>query len=778
MRKFRFPIATVMALPLVAPLLMAQMVSPEIDRDGQPFSYFSNPTDAIGVMDAQAATEVTPEGYLYTGFGELMFFTGADDCPTAQRIKTLRKGHLPIVEYSLLRDGIAYGWTMFAATLDGQPEGPLVNFVRVTVRNTNSRPAVAYFSSGVRYQNQVNTSTGMGDNRFRRPAPLREPGDFQQIGEKFDARWPYGFDGGQFLRDYRVLYLFPPGASLRLTLRENYNREATLTPRRLDILPDTPAGIAQYRLALAPGQERALDFMMPYVPMAPGSAELAALQAARFDDYLARTERFWEAMLSRGMRLEVPESKVVETFKTSLIDDLLARDKIGNFYIQTANKFQYHRFYYRDAADITRMYDLTGYADLARQVLDFFGERQQPDGNFVSQAGQLDGWGEALYAYGQHYRITGDRDFAERVFPSVMKAFGWLRNARGADPLHLIPSTVIGDNEDIPGHLTGHNFLALAGLKNAIVLAKALGRSDDAAALAREFDEYRATLLAVLRMVTAGTDGYIPPALDGDPGGQDWGNLLAVTPEPILDPQDPMVTATLRRTQAKYQEGIMTYGDGRFLHHYLTIKNTLTEVVRGEQEQAVRELYALLLHTSSTHAGFEYAVRPWGARDFGSNLAPHGWFAAEYRTLLRNMLVREQGDELHLLSVVSPEWISPGAEILVENAPTEFGQVNLRLQATGEGQARLSLDNRFTRTPGQVVLHLPWFLEVSRVVVDNRPVVVDGAAVRVPAGAKEVVLNWKKRSGVSSLSYAQTVADYKSEYRRRYAAMLQTGYTQ
>ncbi len=60
----------------------------------------------------------------------------------------------------------------------------------------------------------------------------------------------------------------------------------------------------------------------------------------------------------------------------------------------------------------------------------------------------------------------------------------------------------------------------------------------------------------------------------------------------------------------------------------------------------MREFYALLLHTSSTHAGFEFAILPWGDRNFEDNLAPHGWFAAEYRTLLRNMLVREEGDEL------------------------------------------------------------------------------------------------------------------------------------
>jgi hypothetical protein len=63
--------------------LHAQMLDPAIDRDDEPFSYFSRPTDVIGVMDAPAATLVTPEGYLFTGFGELMLFTGNPPVPVA-----------------------------------------------------------------------------------------------------------------------------------------------------------------------------------------------------------------------------------------------------------------------------------------------------------------------------------------------------------------------------------------------------------------------------------------------------------------------------------------------------------------------------------------------------------------------------------------------------------------------------------------------------------------------------------------------------------------------
>jgi hypothetical protein len=52
------------------------MLDPAIDSPGEPFSYFWHPNDTIGTLFAPVATEITPEGYLYTGFGELMFFVG------------------------------------------------------------------------------------------------------------------------------------------------------------------------------------------------------------------------------------------------------------------------------------------------------------------------------------------------------------------------------------------------------------------------------------------------------------------------------------------------------------------------------------------------------------------------------------------------------------------------------------------------------------------------------------------------------------------------------
>jgi hypothetical protein len=751
------------------------MVSPSIDRPNEPFSYYSKPTDEIGMMDAEAATEVTPEGYLRTGFGELMFFAGPELEPTSVRIRTLEEGHLPVMHYHFERDGVTYRFTLFAATLDGKPEGTLVNFIRVELKNTGAESNRAIFATGVRYDAPNDTAEPHGDNRFTRPHEPNHVGGYRQIGEKFSTDWVYSYSNDGFLRDDRLLYTFPEGYATRgWTLHGRYNYPQDISkPSKLDVDPVVPVGIVTYSRLLKPGETWTLDYKMPVVPTSDAT-QVEAIRSAAFDHFHASTVAFWHGMLASGMQITLPEQKPVDTFYTNLVYDLIARDHIGSDYIQTVNKLHYHEFYLRDGADIVHSYDVTGYPGIAKQDLDFFAKSQKSDGNFLSQPQQYDGWGEAVWGYSQHYRMTGDKQFAEWAIPQITRAVEWLKQARAGDPLHIMPASDVRDNEFVPGHLTGYNFLALSGLKLAIQMAHETGHDDLAREWQPAYDDYLAAFLKVLD-ARAGKDGYIPPALDGQEGGYDWGNMLAVDYEPILDPQDPRITATLKATQAKYKEGIMTYANGEFLHHYLTIKNTLTEVIRddsADQQQAVRELYGLLLHTSSTHAGFEFAILPWGDRNFEDNLAPHGWFAAEYRTLLRNMLVREQGDELHLLSVVSPDWIGKGKTISVTQVPTYFGKVAFTLTQPSAGEAVLKLDTHFDRAPTATVLHIPWFVKLDQATADGKPVESRDGMLSIPAGAKEVRLRWTVKPDTQAMSYDRAVTAYKAEYARRYNQLM------
>jgi hypothetical protein len=778
------------------PMSIARMVSPDIDRPGEPFSYFSQPTDQIGVMHALSATEITPEGYLYTGFGELMFFVGADRLPVKQRIRTLEDGHLPILSYEFDHDGLSYRFTMFSASLGPEQTGAdVVNFIRITVRNPGTSSKRGFLTTAWRYQGEQTTlgdrSTpfNIGDNRFRRPVTGKRPGDYQQPGASFNAHSIYTVQDNAFVQDGRAIYFFPTSPQPQITpsYRAYYNSfpdvsGAAEKGRTLQILPTTPLATAEYAVVIPPGDSRSLDFKMPVLPVAVGTPQFTNVQSASFDERHTRVRSFWNDLLARGMEITTPEDKVNQVFQTSLVNDLLSLNKIGDDYVQTVNQLHYHAFYLRDSADFVRMYDTSNYPEIAGQVLHFFATRQQPDGNLLSQPGQYDGWGQTMWTYGEHYRITGDKTFAAEVYPRMVHAMQWFEQATTDDPLHLMPSTDVRDNEYIPGHLTGYNFLALDGIDAAVRLAKDLGHADDAHHFQQVEDTFRGNFMKRLDLITAKTGGYIPPALDGDMGGADWGNLLSVTPEQQLNPWDPRVTATLKATQKNYAEGLITYrqpGEGVWLHHYLTIKNTLTEVIRGDQEQATREFYAELMHTSATNAGFEFSIRPWGDRDFSGNLSPHGWFAAEYRNLLRSMMVREEGSTLHLLSVISPAWIGAGKQIEVKRAATYFGTIGFNLQTPDETHAVLMLNPEFrqARAPEKIVVHLPWFVTASAVLVDGKPVKLTQNAIEISPVARRVEITWRVLPIASDVpaSYDDAVSRYEKEYRERYERLNQGG---
>lgn len=765
-------------------VVSGQMVNPAMDKANEPFSYYSKPTDELGVMDGRWGTEVTPQGFLYTGYGELMFFTGNPPVPINVRIKTLLDGYLPVDMYHFEREGVEYTITAFAATLDGKSGSPLMNFIRVRIKDIANEPRGAYFGVGVRYQGRSNREDGTTDYCYQRPWKSAVLGGYEQPGVEFNPNWEYDFSGDTFLRADSVMYLFPktPSPELKMTLQSNSS--GNLKPVVMRALPTTPVGIVEYFISLKPGDERTLDFKMPYTPIPEGDPLVGKLRNAKFRDYLDKTVKFWQDIFSRGIEITVPEPKVVNTYKTSLVYDLIARNKEDGYYIQKVNDFQYHAFWLRDASFIVRNYALSGYFNIARQCLEFFPRWQQPNGNFVSQGGQFDGWGQTMWIYGQYYRLTHDKRFAESVFPSIEKAFDWLVKARASDPLHLMPETTPGDNENITGHITGHNFWALIGLRNMIALAKGIGKTKDAERFEREYDNYYSTLMKRLEVETASTGGYIPPGLDGvNPPGQDWGNMLTLYPEMLFKPFNPMVTATLDSTRAKYREGIMTYGYGKYLHDYLTIRNTQDELVRGEQEEVVKDLYALLVHTSSTNAGFESSIKPWGDRAFDNNLAPHGWYAAEFRTLIRNMMVREEPDspkltstpdDLHILSCISPDWVRDGKEIIVRRAPTYFGEVNFTLLFR-KGGATLELENHFTSDPRKLVLHLPWFMNTKFVVADGRRIKIKDSEVSLPISAKKVDIEWEWKSNRPDLSFDNSVRNYETEYRAKWEEFLKTG---
>jgi hypothetical protein len=268
--------------------------SPRTFQPGPPSSNSSKAAERIGLIGSGASTEITPEGYLLTGFEEMMFFSGPDLEPTDAHLRTLDPSHPSIVHYQFGRDGIEYRFTIFAAKIDKSAivearrhakfpfmpgfdiesniYEPMVNFIRVEIANNGPQPKRAVLASGVRYADPNATADP------RRSSP--------QTGEAFNRGWMNFFDDANFYRFNRDLYSFPAGyADRSFTIRKNWsepNPQYVLGVTHVDAGPTTPVGIVTYARELKPNETWTLDFKMPVIPTADPFA-ISAIDDASFD---------------------------------------------------------------------------------------------------------------------------------------------------------------------------------------------------------------------------------------------------------------------------------------------------------------------------------------------------------------------------------------------------------------------------------------------------------------------------------------------------------------
>jgi GH15 family glucan-1,4-alpha-glucosidase len=559
----------------------------------------------------------------------------------------------------------------------------------------------------------------------------------------------------------------------------------------------------QYDFTLAPGEKRSFRFKMPSVPVAPSNpAATKQVLEADYDKIRARTIAYWKDRLAKADHFSVDAPKVMATLKTSLVNDLVAREASeGDRIYQRVNRIQYNHFWVRDGSFFVRSYDMMGLHDVARETINAFfvwkdgkpvtffklGQPQPPDARLDVQE---DYWGEVLWAVGAHYRTVKDRELLEQVYSLLGKHIDEFVAMCKADPKGLWPKAGPYDAEVLKnGHYTGHSFWALMGLRYAVYLAKEMGREDDATKWQKVHDDYAANFLKQLREIAAQSEGFIPPGMDNVAEGNDWDNNSAgLYPFEALAKDDPLARQTLNTIRDyNYQEGIITYGpnawgtkqrrrkDGHplaphgMVHLYLTFSVSESNTILGEQRKVIEDLYSILAHTGSTSSGFEFIRTPWTREPYG-NFAPHGWFHSCYMAQIRNLLVREEGTEVHLASALAPLWVRAGKQVKVTGAPTFFGSVSYTLDCRQDG-GTVTLDNHWKEKggPSAVVLHLPtWFLKDVSATVDGKPVALVGDAITLAPDVTKVDLRWT-RGEEPNLSYEEAVRLFLEKFYRKTA---------
>ena len=738
-------------------------LAPVQDNPNEPFDWYRAPRAAIGVYGGPERSIVTPEGDLQTEFGRLDFTTGTDRTPVNQRVKTWQDGYLPIMDEAFTSGGVRHSIEFFAANVPGMAQVPftqsyglpaktltanvdnMVDFVRVSLTNPGTSPVTHRFSTSL----TLGQGIGAVDGNSGPSAPAAPTWNASANS--------YGGDG-------KVLLV------------------AGSAPT------ETNGATADYDVTLAPHQTRTLDFVLPY--FVGQQSDVDALSGAGYDAYHARTAAFWHHTLDRvGSDLTIPgggvETKVLDTYKAGLAFSLLLMNVVGGRYFWNANPTVYDRYWLRDTAfDIDGILD-AGFTDVARKVTLEMLTWQAPSGQFISQNGENDGNGEALWAFANYYNRTHDAAFARQVWPAVQRAMNWewqIRSDYWSTDGGLFPASSMSDNEGVRGHVLTYDLWNIAGEQAAAQIAAAVGDNDTATAWSARHTQYIAILRSKLAPVVDHL-GFIPPAIEGvdapaiRPGwygnvyGIDWGNLESVWPSGAFAADDPWISESLSAWQQKTFEGVFGYassGVESTLHSYTPISISVTDVFAGNQQAALSSLYSLLVHTSATDMtseGMNAAQRwGWSATD---QTQPHGEFSGKYLTFLRDMLVNEYDGSLHLANVWSPVWNQPGATLGFDG-DTDFGHLSYTAKVDRNGST-VRLDPPTRNLPDSIELSAPDGYRLTSVDVDgHRTGTISGNVVTLPALHHPVLirLDWTRDGATPPLSFARGVSDYLANYHQ------------
>lgn len=514
-----------------------------------------------------------------------------------------------------------------------------------------------------------------------------------------------------------------------------------------------PTGLASaalvWRARLGPGEVRNIEVM---VPMTGGSAP-----ARRWWDAEALQQQaaaHWRGKLDQ-VRLEVPPQgqALADSLRTGFAHMLVSR--VGPR-LQPGTR-SYSRSWIRDGAMISEGLLRLGRADAVREYLDWYAPFQFDDGKVpccVDDRGsdpvdENDSHGELIFNIAEYWRHTRDDAFLERMWPHVAAAFDYMESLalserteanRALNPAFygMMPASISHEGYSAkPMHSYWDNFWALRGYKDAVEIAEALGRPEDAARMAASRDRFRADLLASLDAAAA------LHGIDFLPGAAELGDFDPTSTTIALAPGGEAGNLSpdrLRNTFERYWREFVQRRDGeREWDAYTPYewRNVGAFVRLGWRERAW-DAARWLLDDRAPPAWNQWAevVTPTPREPFFLGDLPHAWVASDFVRSALDMFayVREADDSLVLAAGVPADWFEHG--VALHGMHTPHGRLGYRLHREGD-RLVLEVAEDAGLPPGGLVLPWPYAGQPGAATLDGMPLDWEGRELRVPhAGAR------------------------------------------
>ncbi len=550
-------------------------------------------------------------------------------------------------------------------------------------------------------------------------------------------------------------------------------------------------------IPLRAGETQTIFFFLPFIPrLSP--QERARLASLDYDQERAKVLDYWRAVTANSVPFSVPEKHFMD-FARAVIPHIrisATKDPKSGLYMVPAASYGY-RVFDNEAAFQCVMLDALGNHALAAEYLETFvrlqgskpfagtyrgdqrdvyhGARVDKDYDYTAAEYNLD-HGVVLWALGEHYFFTRDKEWLRRVAPSMKRAADWVFAERTYTELTdrgepvpeygLLPAGHLEDNDDW-GHWFSVNAFASAG---ATRLGEALAEIGDPAAshYVQEAASYTQDLrVAVTRasqispvvrlrdntyVAYAPTRPYQHIRLFGPLRVAYYSRYpqkalptyrLSATREVlygamilismgIVPPDGPFANAVLDDWE---DNATMSTSLGLFVHGWVddrywfsrggmvfqaNLQNPiLVYLRRNEIPAAIRNLYNdfVACYYPSVNV-FTEEFRQWQSPSGPFYKVPD---EAKFVNRLRDLLVREDSDALWLAAGTPRRWLTPGKKIEVRNLASYFGPVSYRMEAKSNGVSiNVHLPTRSPYKTAWLVVRTPQGQTLKSVEIDGR----------------------------------------------------------
>ena len=425
----------------------------------------------------------------------------------------------------------------------------------------------------------------------------------------------------------------------------------------------------------------------------------------------------WPDAMAPIAKLRIGDERIQRLYDLAVADLVLHAP--GEIY---PGPYTYKRFWFRDAAFMLNVLLTLGGVERTRRVLREFSPRQRRDGYFLSQEGEWDSNGEAIWMYHRFLALTGEKA-PDEWLTAIKKGARWISRKRlpkntDKPEAGLLPAGFSAEHLGPNDFYYWDDFWAVAGLRCA---AELLRERD--ASLATACEAEAAEFIATIeRSFPHGPQRRFPGAIPASPKRRmdsgAVGSLVADYPLQLFPAGDDRITRT-----ADYLRDHSSY-DGAFFQNmihsginaYLTLHLAQVRLRAGAPEAAWRLMERVAALASPTGQWPE-AIHPrTGGGCMGDG--EHMWAAAEWALMVRNCFVREEPGRLIVGSGLHASWWrEDGASFGPTLTP--FGSVEIEVLPNSSG-ASVSVTATWRGAPPLLEVRLPGFATQERLRVEAR----------------------------------------------------------